>query len=596
MDNRSNPFDPHLGFASFFDKDLRSVAYQLSKNLIDGHICLDIDNYNQELASKGEDIEEYYKKYFEVIDLNKLKQNDLVAQSEKDEFPNKPFVLNKNKIYLQRYWVYESKIIEAVQGLIQASKENYESRYNILSQQINFISSLFKENIQKDIDWQLCAALTSVLNNFSIITGGPGTGKTYTVTKLLTILFRSNIDASVVMAAPTGKAAARLKDSLDQGIEKLDPEGHIKERLLNIESRTIHSLLGYKKGTHRFKYDRNYKLKYDVIIADEASMIDVALMSKLLEAVDKSSRIIFLGDKDQLASVEAGSVFGDLCRAGLNNGQAIEDIAPQVCDLYKQITGKNHLAQYGKDTNLLSGIITVLKGSYRFDEHRGIGLFSKQVIAGNEQVVDKDEFYALESEVVITEDDDFAEQFFAEFKRYLNNSKLEDVHDEFDRFRILSATKNWEYGVYERNKRLETYLGLNVQNELFYHNQPLMITKNDKQLEIYNGDTGIVRKNEQGKYVLHLKGRKGIPVALLSDFETAFAMTIHKSQGSDYDTVLIYIPEHSQRLLSRELIYTAVTRAKKKAVIFAKNEVLKKAVAQRVKRASGIEERLKAEK
>ena len=588
--------DPHLSFAKFFDdKAVFIAAYHMSKNLSDGHICLDIDRFNTALESLEIDEEQQY--LFTPIDRDLLKNSPFVTDTLMSSIFNRPFVLDGNRIYLQRYWIYESKILDIITQKMDNSLDLREASFTKLKSCTQFIADQFTSHLKGETEWQLVAAINSALNNFSIITGGPGTGKTFTVAKLLSIILQLNIDESIVMVAPTGKAAARMGESLQKAVNDssygIKASAAIIDKLNTIESKTIHSLLGYRKGTHKFKHNVENKLQQSVIIADEASMIDVSMMSKLLDATKDTTKVILLGDKDQLASVEAGSIFGDLCRVC---GDDIRDITDEVSTIYQQVT--QDILESGSDKNhALFGSVCELKVSRRFKDDEGIGKFSKAIISGNEAIVDDEAFFESTNDVVVTDDEKEVTKLFSSYRKYIKEDDTEKAIELFDTFRVLCATREGEFGVNEVNAKIEKMLKLNGKKDTFYHNQPIMIKKNDRQLEIYNGDTGIVRKNGNGKLFLHMKGRENpIPVALIANCETAFAMTIHKSQGSDYNTVAVLMPEEESRILSKELLYTAVTRAKEKVIVFGKKEILKSAINHGVDRVSGVVERLSKEK
>jgi len=602
MEYNLKKVDPHLSFANFFkekdskDDNIFLAAYHISKNLSDGHICLDISKYNNSLYEvKNIDDEKEDKKILDKkIDLKLLKTSKFVTDILQSNNLKRPFILDRERFYLQRYWIYETKIINEIQNKIKNSTKNRDKVFKNLKENSDFILSQFGEIKKEKIEWSLVAVLNSVLNDFSIITGGPGTGKTFTVAKLLAILLKLNPKESIVMTAPTGKAAARMKESLDSAInDKLfgvKADKSIIEKLEIIEAKTLHSLLGYQKGTHRFKRNSNNKLQNSVIIADEASMIDVSMMSKLLDAIKEGAKIVLLGDKDQLASVEAGSIFGDLCRIC---GDNIEDITKEVSKLYSKITNEDIQNTESQNSHSLFGAVCELKVSRRFIDGEGIGKFSKSVILGDETIIDNDDFFSSTKDVEITESESVINKLFLNYKKYIQEDNIKKALDLFDYFRVLCSTREGKFGVKEVNERVEKILKLNPKKENLYENQPIMIRKNDAQLNIYNGDTGIIRKDTNGKLCFYMRGREdSIPVALISNYETAFAMTIHKSQGSDYDTVAVLMPEDENRVLSKELLYTAITRAKKKVVVLGKKSILKSAISKGVDRISGVVERM----
>src|SRR5690606_2726226 len=283
----------HDQFADFFaGQKLRPFAYLLSKKLSEGHICLDL----REVIAEKDDLFLPYESV-KAIESD-LAREPLVSTSLANK---QPFVLYNSNLYIQRYFAYETLVLERIKNLIESEDLEVDHRIKLINQHREFIDQLFsfKESNsdlpeEEKIDWQLIAAVLGFLNNFTIITGGPGTGKTTTVSKVLELLKHLNPDIRVGLAAPTGKAAMRLAESL---------KGE--------QPTTIHRMLKSIHGTPHFKHNRNNPLNFDLVIIDEASMIDVALFAKLLDAIGTGTRLILLGDKDQLASVEAGSLFRD---------------------------------------------------------------------------------------------------------------------------------------------------------------------------------------------------------------------------------------------------------------------------------------------
>jgi exodeoxyribonuclease V alpha subunit len=333
-----------------------------------------------------------------------------------------------------------------------------------------------------------------------------------------------------------------------------------------------------------FRHNEKNRLPYDVLIIDECSMVDGAMMAKLLNAVDNKTKVYLLGDKDQLASVEAGSVFGDLCRT--------------------------------KDCELLTGKIEVKTVSYRFDADKGIGKFSQEVISGTFSDLAS---YVDDEQIKIdtTLSSDLFNQYAILYKEYIDEPDIKTALQKLNLVRFLCVTRENEHSVSQVNKQIQYYLSKQIpefkpKTEGFYHNQPIIVTQNDYKLGIFNGDVGIIRrkKTNDGEVLMAYfektekeskedrkeSGVKEIQAGYLNHFETVFAMTIHKSQGSEFDNVVVILPEkQGEKLLTRELLYTGVTRAKTKVLIQTTEQVLLKCVERSVSRASGLEKRLKPE-
>lgn len=511
--------DVHRQFSDFFPDDgIKPIAYLLSKKLSEGHICI-----------AGSDLEN------EVITAGTLLGTDSDLQ--------KPFISHAGKFYLQRYFKYETGILSRIVAWMEKKK-----------------TELIPDTESQDFASQL-----PLKNQFSIITGGPGTGKTTTVARALSMLIEENPALRIALAAPTGKAAARLAESLKNSSRNLGE--NVKRVFETLEPVTIHRLLGNMPNSHYFRYNRENPLPYDVVVIDESSMIDAALFAKLIDAVNPSARLVMLGDKDQLASVEAGSLFGDICDALLSVSAAYQNIA-------------------------------YLRKSYRFSDDKGIGRLSKAVINGNVADIEK----MMDEQIQI--DTGYAESVFDSFidgyRDFILETDTRLALQKFNTIRVLTAIRAGEQGLTAINKRIEKYL---QQQKLikpvseFYINRPVMVGRNHYEVGVFNGDTGIVRPDENGILKVWFEDSSGdlksVLPGFISEAETAFAMTIHKSQGSEYDRILTILPKTDLPILTSELLYTAISRAKSKLIIQAATEVIQSCAQRRVQRASGISERLK---
>ncbi|MEO6818596.1 MAG: AAA family ATPase, partial [Ginsengibacter sp.] len=380
--------DVHQQFAEYFNSEnLKPYLYLLSKRMSDGHICINLDEIS------NNDLDEYY-----TFSKKSIEKEELVSDGSKI----KPLILNNNRLYLHRYFNYETIILNRIKDFIKNENENNQQQEIQLKNNTSLLKLLFQNNDKKEeaVNWQLVAAITAALNNFTIITGGPGTGKTTTVAKILTLLSTVNPRLKIALAAPTGKAAARMAESLKNTLNntEIPVSNEIKQKFETLEPSTIHRLLGYKRKSIYFKHNQQNPLDYDVIIIDESSMIDVALFAKLLDAIGPKTKLILLGDKDQLASVEAGSLFGDLCQAqdklNLFSKERI-DFINQFIEEPGQPLNKHFVSN---SSHLLFGHIIELQKSHRFSDDKGIGKFSKAIIQNNEKVIK--EFFKNEDEQV----------------------------------------------------------------------------------------------------------------------------------------------------------------------------------------------------
>ncbi len=578
----NSTIDIHQVFADYFKQDIiKPIAYECSRKLSEGHICLDIDEYNS-----GHELQ--------------VDSKDLLSKSRWiTDNPDKvnAFILNNNKVYMHRYFAYETEIVRAIRKLIE--NEEISVKLILLLEQKYLIQSIFEEQ-EGSVNWQLIAALQSYLHNFSIITGGPGTGKTTTIAKFLALVFSINPKIKVALAAPTGKAAARIKESILQAkseIKGLSQE--IKTHFDRLESSTIHRLLGYKRGTHYFKHNADNPLNYDIVIVDESSMIGVSLMSKLISAIPTDKQIILLGDKDQLASVEAGSVFGDICQS-----QSKMNLFPQnALDILNQFL-KSKLSEENlcQTEYLLSAHMVELQNSYRFARDKGIGKISYAVLDSCLESKNIDA-YNNNDQVKIFEDyraKDF-EAFYELYQQYIAEKDPLHALKNFSNIRLLSPIHKGEFSVEYFNQKVEDYLklkGFLFPKYGFYHNQPIMITQNDYHLKLFNGDIGLVRADENNELQVYFESEDGSLRAInpnfINQYQTVFSMTIHKSQGSEFEHVAVVLPrQEGLSILTKELLYTGLTRAKLDLWIFAKANILEETSKKPVQRASGITERIK---
>lgn len=583
--------DVHQQFASFFkSKTIQAFAYLVSKNLSEGHICLPLNDF-ENLRSQ---LPPYYQQDFDIYKLSK----EALLSHQVDE--RKPFVLYQNNLYLHRYFFYESNILNKIKTLIKnENKTLFFESIGTLKSEIENLFDLNHNLSEESINWQCVASLMALSQNFSIITGGPGTGKTTTVAKILYLLYLQNPNLKVALTAPTGKAATRMAESLKNAAQNFSAES--EAWFQQLQPSTIHRLLKFNASKGNFTYHEQQPLPYDVIIVDESSMIDVALFSQLIMAVNNQSKIIFLGDQNQLASVEAGSLFGDLCLANpLENTFSIQTKK----HIKSNFPSLSHLPTntFQQNTPILFEHSTALKVSYRFNDDEGIGKFSKAIIQADEEAIHQflNEDNQAQVKIISEIDSRIFEKYVLAYADYIHESDIAMALKKLNRFKILCAVREGELGLYSINRKVEKILTshnlIHITDE-FYENRPLIVTQNNYALGLFNGDIGLVRADENGIVKVWFENEKGeiegfLP-ALLNKIETVFALTVHKSQGSEFEQVYIVLPQQENAaILSKELLYTAVTRAKKSVILQASIEVILKAVRTKVKRTSGITQRL----
>lgn len=607
-----------------------------------GHICLDITaaladpDGTLSLPPEGETGEDLPAKpsqllwgFTKDVWVEQLSDSVLVG----DDAGSSPLVLQQGRLYLRRYWRYTRQVAREILGRVGRTTQvptDLARRLDDL-----FVNLRSPEEAKKQaIHWQSVAAAVAVASNFSVISGGPGTGKTTTVVQVLALLQGISLESGkalrIRLAAPTGKAAARLTESISRAIGSL-PE-NIRAHMPT-EVTTLHRLLGTRHDSRHFIHNRTNRLHADLLVVDEASMVDLEMMDALLSALPPQARLILLGDKDQLASVEAGSVLGDICANASNPCYESGTI-----DFFKEAAGYD-LSQFSGSGTPLDQQIVVLRKSHRFQENSGIGNLARAVNQGDGIQVSRiwEKGYADIAQLVLhsCEDEGFrslvldgnpksfpqpAEQP-AGYRAYLeviadgagawpsNDHWFMAVLKCFNRFRLLTPIRKGDWGVEGLNHlcaRILYKAGLIRSTQGWYPGRPVMVTRNDYRLGLMNGDIGIVlevgqggqRNDETGSLpekVLRVVfpmadgSIKQVRPSRLEEVETVYAMTVHKSQGSEFDHTALVMPDAMSPVLTRELLYTGITRAQSFLTLAGTSpEILSAAVEQRTHRASGL--------
>jgi exodeoxyribonuclease V alpha subunit len=493
----------------------------------------------------------------------------------------RPLILDwSGRLYLHRYWEYESNLAKAI--LERAGQEVEEVNESLLSEGLD---RLFPQARQAaETDWQSIAAATAVKKTLCVISGGPGTGKTRTVAALLALLLEQAGEQTfrIALAAPTGKAAARLQDALKKWKETLACDEAIKARLPD-QTFTLHRLLGSMPDSVQLKYGKENPLPFAVVVVDEASMVDLALMSKLFAAIPPAARVILLGDKDQLASVEAGAVLGDICRGGLEPGP-LRDCVVRLEKNYR----------FGAD----NGILDLSQAINAGDADRTITLLTSSAAGAREGISSAQ----LPSPNQLKEQ--LREPVVKGFREILDSGDPVAGLQALNRFRILCVVRHGPYGVETVNRLVEDILveaRLIPAHERWYPGRPVLVTRNDYHLKRFNGDVGVILPDPaSGELRVWFPGGDNTVQAVLPlrlpEHETVFAMTVHKSQGSEFDEVLLILPDRDVPVLTRELIYTGVTRASRRVEIWFDKQVFRNAISRRVERTSGLREALRGAK
>lgn len=544
-----------------------------------------------------------------------------------------PLILDKGNLYLQRYYHYECEVAEHLIRLAQAPMLKQSSSDPFDDAKI-LLDQLFTQNEQQ-YDWQKISTATGLTKRLAVITGGPGTGKTTTVTKLLYLL-TSQQELTIRLVAPTGKAAARLSESIKASKQRLASElqhiplDKLKSNMAQIpeEAATLHRLLGVIPNSHQFRHHKDNPLRLDLLIIDEASMVDLPMMYKLLSALPAQASLILLGDQDQLASVEAGAVLADICsglRVDLANGANGWQMrySKKQAKLLSQLT-HYPLDDFISDDPQIGDSLCMLMHSHRFIGDAGIGQLAEAVNQANlpriaqvwqtgykellwlehSNINSSSHHSNLGLEALLVQS---VEQYGAYLKLIDNKAvSATEIIDSFNQYRILCAMRAGEYGVEGINQSVSKSLattGLISPEQEFYAGRPVIIQSNDYNLGLFNGDIGLILPDDVSdsrRLMAHFIQADGgllkVLPARLPSHETCYAMTVHKSQGSEFSHVSLVMPIRpslaQQQLLSKELVYTAITRAKHHFTCLGSQRIFEQASSRLTQRSSGLSERL----
>ncbi|WP_457552469.1 exodeoxyribonuclease V subunit alpha [Desulfobacula sp.] len=523
---------------AFGEKDpiVLSSCALISKYLFEGHICLDI----KEMSETFRPVSENYNDLVQFPGLSawlKALQNSAMVSDNTQT----PLVLDSNhRLYFSKYYDFQNRLAKNIGQRIFLKPSGTAA--TIINDMLDIYfkpDDLHSRNQRK-------AVKNAVLNYFTIVSGGPGTGKTFVTSVIKKIVLscakKKNLsEPKIICVAPTGKAASKM----DQGS-------------------TIHSILRPLKNRLGFYYHKTNPLQADVVIIDESSMIDIILLTRLLEAIPMTAKVVILGDKHQLSSIQAGSVFSDICKA-----------------------------------KGLSSILFNLDYNFRSKGKTGIENLSKAINNNDAQRVEDIltsrrypdvVFESLKDEGLV---DRAVKTFILKgYKSFVTAGTIEAALNELDDFKILCAHNSGEFGTLQINHLCEKVL--RSENNFDIQNRPkkiIMVNTNDYKKGLFNGDTGIVFEKEEEANTFFNTFDNTIKKYRASDlkgFDTAFAITIHKSQGSEFNIVLMILPDKISPVVTRQLLYTGVTRAKTKIIIVGNMDIIKKALNISVKRTSGL--------
>ena len=593
------------------DLPLLSVLITLFEVLEEGSLCLDINP--ERLSEKFSTLMEE-KKAEKIANqfLSELKKNNYQRLITKNDDDYLPLILDESKerslLYFQKYYVYEKGLKDRIVALLDTEtsrkgsiKKIEEGIERIFSPELCIRVSKDGDPIVKD-PYQLDAIKLALNSRFSIISGGPGTGKTSLMVNILRCLVRNGIrKEDIFLGAPTGRAAQRMTEAVRYNINTIRKPHKKDKELLDLKGGTLHKILRYRSNTHDFYYRDSNPLPASVIIVDEVSMVDVVMMEKFLKAIDPAkTKLILLGDKDQLPSVEAGAVFAEMI-PGRTRAKRFKDRLIILENFYR--SGKNLMNLAKKINQGECPEITPVS----FDAALKLKPDNWAFVKTESAIKWKEHLRLWTKYHYLTPLSDNSMSFYdlivaagkMDYEQLTDSDSgrgiLKQIFIGIENARILSLIRNGIYGCVGINHQICDHLrsesGYGGNNDIF-PGTVIMITRNDYSKDLFNGDIGVVIRDPKGVYRAffpRFENYQSLAMDLLPPWEHAFAMTVHKSQGSEFDDVLLVLPEdETHKLLTREIVYTGITRAKKRIILYGKESALTTALQRKIKRQSGI--------
>jgi len=549
-----------------------------------GHVCLPLDKSPEEWAVILE-LDEEAVSMMKTIESDRsfYRESKIIGRPGEQ----KPFIYDGKNLSFYRYRQYETEVLEWIEKI-----ERFPIEIGSGTDSKEILGALFSDESEEP-NWQKIAVALSLIKPFLIISGGPGTGKTTTVAKILALHQKfSGRKLRVALAAPTGKAAGQMGEALHR---ELNAMNFSVEELNNfpMEAKTIHRLLHGVEARGLLPPAEKSLLRYDLIIIDEASMIDLTLMHRLVTHLSDHTRLILLGDRDQLASVEAGSIFADLCRKPENG------FSSEIRNYLKDVGVKGEIPV--QQTTGLNDSIVYLTKSYRFSEESGIGRLAAAVKSQQCDRSALEELFDLHDDLEAHPFNYSSESVKSIVIRLIDQVKhvsgFDDPHTLLQYWKQmiwLVVLRRGLEGADHLNQMAEQIISLSRtvrMEEGWYHGRPVMITQNDYNLGVFNGDMGVCVKDRAGNHHVYIESGselKRIQAKRLSHFTPAYFLTVHKSQGSEFNRINLLLPQRETPILTRELIYTAITRARKSFVLYGDMGRFMAGIRKRTQRFSGL--------
>ena len=577
-----------IQFASFLerlagshDPVLQSAAALVSLRTREGHTCVELDSGLDQGLFLDPDCPSDPARWMDALTRSP------VVGGPGDY---RPLIIDRaGRLYLHRYYQDQALVAEKIRAWSQP-----DPAYDNMARLAKELDRLFLPMADSGTDWQKVAAATAVLRKFTVISGGPGTGKTTIAARIIHLMLTLAVSKppTIAITAPTGKAAARLLESLGKELERLGVPPGLEEAIPS-GAKTIHRLMGARLNSNQFVHNAHNPLHADVLIVDEASMVELSLMARLMEALPDHAKLILLGDKDQLASVGPGSVMGDIC-----SGPGAGFFSPEWSRTIVQASGQK--VRTGNSLPPIADSIVHLEKNYRFSRDSGIGELARCVVEGNvsdavESLDQGNEITYIPvvnpRELSVLVEDPLQEGFLP----FMTAEDPAGALDAFGGFRVLCGVRQGPWGVNAANSQVEAIFvnhgQIRTRDFPWYEKRPVVVNRNDAEMNLFNGDHGI---HMDGQVIFPgIQGElRHYARSMLPAHDTAFAMTVHKSQGSEFQSVLLILPHENSPVLTRELLYTAITRTRSGLRIVGSLQSFKRAVLNPTRRPSGLQDAL----